>query len=951
MSSEDGKKPKKKRGFCGCLVAIAAVFLVVVIAGVGVGCYFGNDYLSKNFGISLSDAIGVVTGLYGVDEKKIVNNAPSEADKAATYGAFDDSLFLKNGTVTEQDVKDLLNEVMTDGGEAASVLLCSPLFSDGSANQSGVIERLVNRENADSQKLARFTDEYDYALNYDQDMILELSDRQLMVLLKIAVSELLPEDGDYAEILGNIEFLQVKLSRTERGNAKLDLTVSIETRELSQKYITGNVPSPFDSLVISMVPEKMFATAGIEIIGGESGNDYELSVRINDADESGQTNLYKILGGVLKMVDSTLTGEPEQVGRDYINDLFNDLCADIIDQVDEYMDFNDSVTAEGNFKLDIFKILTKTIYSSSELTKEELAFAYTTTLKTDSEEVAEEEKDSLFVQEADESVLMEELSAKYLIETTLYSRETDGKKEFFIKPVYSDASGNSLVWTELVFDGDEPSEYPESLYVKQSAKSEKTTYTAYTEETAGATLYNKAAAKHLTFEDLAALFGVGTISTEFDGLEIKTLFNSEGLTAKLYGGAATVGERFIDMSRSELGPVITNKMLGALVASQADELMPEQDAFSSAITVKFVKASGSRTESVSNYKLEGYPASADGNSDVARSFFTVGITFDTYDLFGSNGVIASILEDNPTITVTVEVTPEIKSAYTEAPKVRFANLSEARSEKLVEVMEKMGYSYLSAGTLRTSLGIPMKNVFVDMKNMLGDVKVDTNKLILPDVFDLLAKQMFPMDGNKKYYGETIVIKGADLYAALKGLYDVPQLSADGYYISQSADYTTEADKLNNAYGVGLKNDTTNTEKLNGIFAAGGSADIVVSIDESLGKLIGYNNVETEEKMYLTFEFSVYDYLKADGSDMSLLSVEKGYATFEVTKTEKTVEGTETLWYETKLVLDNMSEADRVIVEKIMTYMDSDNETKFARLEREIGVLSRHIDIRFDCKTA
>ncbi len=950
MSLEEGKS-KKKRGCCGCLVAIAAVFLVVVIAGVGVGCYFGNDYLSKNFGLSLSDALGVISGIYGVDEKKIVTNAPSEEDKAATYGAFDDSLFLKDGTVTEQDIKDLLCEVMTDEGESASVLLSGPLFSSGSAEKTDVIERLVNRENADSEKLGRFTDEYDYALNYDEDMILELSDRQLMVLLKLAVSELLPEDGEYSEILKNVEFLQVKLSRTERDNARLELTVSIAVRELSKKYIIGNVSEPFDSWVISMIPEKIFATAGIEIIGGEGGNDYELSVRINDADKNGQTNLYKLLGGVLKMTDSSLTGETEQVGRDYINGLFRDLCADIIDQVDKYMDFNDSITADGHFKFDIFKMLTKTIYSSSDLTKEELAFAYTTAMRADSEEATEVEKDSVFVQESDEAALMAEFSAKYLIETTLYSREKNGKKEFFIKPVYSDANGNSLVWTELVFDGDEPGEYPESLYVKQSADGEKKTYTAYIQETAGATLYNKATEQKLTFDDLAALFGVGKANSDFDGLELKTLFNSEGLTEKLYGGAAAVGERFIDKARSELSPVITNKMLGALVASQADEIIPKQDdSLSSAITVKFVKAAGSRTESVYNYKLEGQSSSASGVTEITRSFFTVGVTVDTDALFGDSGIIAAIIEDETVVSITVEVTPELKPSYTESPKIRFADLSEERSEKLIEVMEKMGYSYLSDDSLRSSLGTPMQNVFIDMRKMLGDIKVEANKLILPDVFDLLAKQMFPVDGSKKYYGETITIKGADLYRALTGLYDLPQLSGDGYYMSQSADYTSEGEKLNNAYGAGLKNDTTNAEKLNGIFAAGGSGAVTVDIDDSLGKLIGYNNVESEEKMYLTFEFSVYDYLKANGSDMSLLSLDKGYATFEVIKTETVIEGTETSWYETKLVLDNMSEADRIIVEKIMTYMDSDNETKIAELECEIGVLSMYIDNYFDCET-
>ena len=67
-TEKETPKKKKKLGCCGCLAIFCLVFVLIIGAGVGVGWYFGDKYMKQYFDMSLTDAFGVIGGLYKADE-------------------------------------------------------------------------------------------------------------------------------------------------------------------------------------------------------------------------------------------------------------------------------------------------------------------------------------------------------------------------------------------------------------------------------------------------------------------------------------------------------------------------------------------------------------------------------------------------------------------------------------------------------------------------------------------------------------------------------------------------------------------------------------------------------------------------------------------------------------------------------------------------------------------
>ena len=99
---DDGPKVKKKRSKC-CTCCLAALivclllFAVLACAGWALGDKFTKQYLD----MSMRDAMGVMTGLYGANDKKVVKYGfDEEEDLDGFYDELKENIFLR----TDNDI-------------------------------------------------------------------------------------------------------------------------------------------------------------------------------------------------------------------------------------------------------------------------------------------------------------------------------------------------------------------------------------------------------------------------------------------------------------------------------------------------------------------------------------------------------------------------------------------------------------------------------------------------------------------------------------------------------------------------------------------------------------------------------------------------------------------------------------------------------------------------------
>ena len=168
-------KKKQKRGrrrCCSCLISCCMFVFVIIAAGCGVGYYFANDYLQKNFDVSFKEAVGVIGSLYEGDRDKIVTNAPSKEDEQALYDEIGDILLFKDGTINEETLAPII-DTLKDGMSEETGQSNVAIRLAGEGDIQSALVNLVSKDNIDPVKIAKFTDEYDFNLSYEEDFLEE----------------------------------------------------------------------------------------------------------------------------------------------------------------------------------------------------------------------------------------------------------------------------------------------------------------------------------------------------------------------------------------------------------------------------------------------------------------------------------------------------------------------------------------------------------------------------------------------------------------------------------------------------------------------------------------------------------------------------------------------------------------------------------------------------------
>lgn len=948
------EKPKKKRkgpGCCGCLAIFCLVFVLVIGSGVGVGWYFGDKYMKQYFDMPLTDAFGVVGALYKADEKKIVTNAPGDGDEDKFYHAVGESLYLKDGTLTAENfaaISGSLKGETTDNtensGESggtgkaetekpvdAQVKAVRKAAAEGDAKTA--LENLISRDNMDVDKIrGKFTAGYDYENNYTVDFTAEVADKELFAVVKTALDAKMKEQNN--ALLEFLSFEQLTLGKSDAGNAVASLVAKLDLKGLLEKQLES-APAFAKWAATTLLPKHIFVTASVE-----AGEKLTVDILINQMDEKGKENVYKIIGDILK-----LQGAENTDAKAYLSDMVNDAMGEAVRSIDGVLDLSGNVS-DGKIRLDVYSALAATAFKDNGVTKVELAEAYTSVVAADVDKMIGNNEKLLFenkweVEEGGKIVekysvteiegatridygdrFTAEFERKYLMRTEFYRV---GEKTYF-DPVWTDEGGNVYKQAELDLDGAHPTAGNARLYRLKTAPH---TVKAEITEAEQAAYDELALAEYvdLGFDDLAALMGVGT-SEKTAGLKLEGLFDSSKLTEKLGGGkAATREEQFLHHTDDELRFDLTDKMLARLMAEQTKSVFESGNGLTSSFGLKFVGLTKGDEETITITDEEG---NVTGTRTIERRFMTVGFTAKTADVIGSGGgMINSLIGDEIGVIVKLDVTPGLEDKYLNAPELEYADLGKERTDDLVATLGKIGASSLKPEELDRQLGKPVRDLIGKMSDTLGEVTVENGGLSVPNVFSLLSSQLFPVNAEKTFGGAPIAIGGADIHIVLKGVYDLPTLTADGdkHYIARKAgspyDYEVQTEK------------TDRLNDIESVYAAVGKPDA------DLGKVLGYYEDASSNMMYLSYDYSLAQYLDGSSSDMSLLSVEEVVVTFVIDKSQTEVIGGQTC-YKTKMWVNDMPETDRTLLEKMITYFDQSNEHKFPELEAKVGAFAHKL---------
>ncbi len=940
------KKKKKKKGCLGCFFSFIIINLVLIVAIVGAGYGLGNKYSKQYLGVSLPDAFKVVKAvLKGGDREKIVINAPTEGDEASFYGVVDEVLLLKEGTVTKDTIKLIADTFTNDknetaeGGETESQPVVEARLAAENGDVADSLFSIISRENADYERLAKFDADYDYALSYEEDFLVVVSDRQLMAMLKSLLDEVL-SSGSAAKVMKYVSLDQLVLKRTEDDKPYLSLTASAKVKEPVAEKINSitQIPAFARKLVLKMIPKEIFIEVTM-IMGDEN----ETIINVNGMNDATHAKAMKIADGVLKLTGSKKDAQATLDG------FVNDYAGKVITTADEKLGLKKNIQ-QGCIKLDLFSALSSALFKDSSLTGADLALAYTSVLKADAEEMIKQNEESLFedkylveldngekkeiystVPVTDGTAInyrdefMHEFSAKFLMRTSFY-RENIESERIYLKPAYKGREEGDGVYdyenvAKLTVDGvfplDGESKPYQTLYVDGEGK-------ITTDDIGGLKPIDLLEFVELEFGDIAALMGMGN-SDKIGKIELKSLFDGSGMRKPLYHIDGEIvedeSEWFVNQARTtaenpdqNLTFILNEKMLGALVDEKMKDIVTGENELLSSLKLRFTGLYKNETEETVNLTATAYGEEVPTGETVTvrRSYMTVGFTADAKAVFGDNEIFPSLVGETIALAIRLEITPELEDKYLEKAKIFYADLGEKRTDELLATLEKANLAQFDVDMMNDQISKPIRDMISTIKTTLGSVDIATKAIEMPDVFSLLTTQIFVRDESKKMNGEVIEFTPDELHEVLKDLYDLPpveyleykDMGREYHFLTNGSEVQDGETEFHDVYnapeycpdgesndcGADHRNYPERVIHLNHLYEL--QSDETVSkyislpaLTSDLGEVVGYYDSDKEEQghEFFTFEYHLSNYLDGAGNNSSLLDLDTIFATFRVDK--------------------------------------------------------------------
>lgn len=943
------KKKKKGRSCCGCFLGVTISFVVLIVAAVGGGLIFANNYLKTNFGVSVGDAFNVLKTLYDGDRATMVTNAPTAEDEQAFYGAVGDSLYLKDGSVTADTIKPIIGSMSGDeGGESAveapvtQQLKAVRTAAEG-GDTVGTLANLISRENADMERLSAFGDDYDFEANYEKDFVTTVTDRQLMSLVKGMISDKMQGNA----MLEKLSLDQLVLAKAVTGEPVITLTASVNVEALVVDIVPQNdkIPAFAYKVLEKILPGEIFVDA--EITMGETNR---VRIVINKMSEENYQNAMKIISGALKLAGKDVDAQA------FLDDTFNSFASTALDAVDEYIDLKKNIGDNGTVRFDLYTALSSALFKDKGVTGPELAFTYTSMLTADIDAMIKSNEEHLFennyivVDNGVEKVVynatpadgdkpieykdefIEEFEAKYLMRTEFYRDGIEASK-VYLQPAYkyTDDGQTVIVSTpdlEKAYGGELPLDSEgkplTELWYKPATESEDASVSVAEDATHTVKITILDFVK-FEFKEVAALMGIGS-SDKVGKIQLYSLFDSSGMRKELYKIDEEVPEDrakwFVNQPRTGEGETLTfeltEKMLAALVDEQMGSIMNGGNALIAALDMKWTAlscAAAPETVALTATQADGSEVATGETLTVTRRYMAIGFETETEALFKDMSMLTGIVGDKIGLIVKVDITPELEDKYLESAVVEYCDLSASRTDKVLTILKKAGMKDLDFETISDQIAKPIRDAIQKMKTTFGEVTIKNGVMEVPDAFMLIKTQMFKEDESKKYEGETISFTADELQTVMRGLYNTPPIYIENKGLPTEAHFLTNGKTDDTRYeraydesghiflpdnavdGENHDNNKDAATRLNNLYHLKSSnssdgvlalvAKMLPTLNSDLGDVVGYYDSSDVhgDYMFITFEYKMSKYLEGADANASLLDIDTVYATFRVNKSK------------------------------------------------------------------
>lgn len=250
-------KKKKKSGCLTCLVAFCCVVIIVLGGIFGAGFILYEEYVRPIVGISLSEAFGLIKGIYTPDRDKIITNPYDQvADNKAFYSNLKGALCLSDDI--EISITDILNETLSSSTQnAAETGTTPPDFSTGNE----YFDNLLRDAKFDFSSL----ENYDGKAKY-----FNITDKQLASVLQ----EALVGASDIEQLKGLEETIGSKLDTVAKveqliftessSKPKITATLGIDARTLLKQTLLkdadGAIPAFIKDILPSLLPKELLVS-------------------------------------------------------------------------------------------------------------------------------------------------------------------------------------------------------------------------------------------------------------------------------------------------------------------------------------------------------------------------------------------------------------------------------------------------------------------------------------------------------------------------------------------------------------------------------------------------------------------------------------------------------------------------------------------------------------------
>lgn len=706
---DDGPKVKKKRSkCCTCCLAALIVCLLLFAVVACAGWVLGDKYAKQYLDMSMKDAMGVMTGLYGANDKKVVKYGfDKETDLDGFYDELKANIFLRTDKDIDFDaalrtaVDAFIDAQGNAQGKSAAPKNAADGDTDGSADGStndimnvvvDMVSEVFTRENIDAERLSAYdenNDTYVFKLKDKQlaafissvlDMLLENSDVITVDLPEFAKQMELDKVVALKQIKFNAVTTQNELGENSVSATTADLTLWIGLQDAAGQVLTSLVEQQGFGwaggiarwLGNVLLPKNFYVTASVPLYG-----DADAQVTINSMTGKKRENTYKLVNGIMGMagndgmtVESLLESVVEKMRP-------------ILEKVADKIDFSAALDS-GTVNIDIIDALAQTASESlspaDPLTKPDFI---------------------------------------YMLQAVLAS--SADKKLAELRP---------YLWNGWYLDGNGDKHYMPADTAGMTAIDYEKEFVSAIEDA-----YSVEFGEEATLEEVLAMLGIS-----FDG-ETSGKLDTDGLMSLIDGEKFSAA---LDKDRSELKLRVTDKMLAAAIGGQMGDMLGGAGSDFGALET--------RLDALSFVNKDGRPG---------HLYALLAVDIDVGGMLGDLGggdmlakLATNILPEKIVVTVTVDITDK-NSGITRDPAEFMFNDCQ-NSGRVMAALGKLVPS-LDLGALSEQIDGMLGNM-LDSLNSLFEVQLVASTetegkhidgaLVMPDIFQIVTEKVL-VDGEGK----------------------------------------------------------------------------------------------------------------------------------------------------------------------------------------------------------